>query len=200
MSKTMATRGREGLNRSSLNRPKVAIFIGGNMNVVELRSRLLYRPETGKFFWIKTTKYHPEILGTEAGTIRIYKHNNKKYRWVKIDSHAYPAHRLAWFYFYGEWPKGMIDHKDGNSLNNKIVNLNDATSFMNTQNHKVIIKKSGLPTGVRMLGKKFQARIRFNNIKKHLGIHDTAEKALNAYTEARKKFHYCPNSKGGVMC
>lgn len=32
MSKTMATRGREGLNRSSLNRSKVAIFIGGDMN------------------------------------------------------------------------------------------------------------------------------------------------------------------------
>ena len=200
MSKTMAGVGCEGLNRSSLNHPKPVIFIGGDMVAIELKSRLLYNPETGKFFWIKTTKYHPEILGKEAGTVRIYKHNNKKYRWIKIDSCAYPAHRIAWFYFYGEWPKGIIDHKDGNSLNNKIVNLNDVTSYMNTQNHKVNIKKSGLPTGVRLSGKKFQARIRFNNIKKHLGTHATVEKALNAYTKARKKFHYCPNKKGGVVC
>jgi hypothetical protein len=39
MSKNAATVGREGLSRSSFNRPKVAVFIGGNMRVKELSGK-----------------------------------------------------------------------------------------------------------------------------------------------------------------
>lgn len=34
-------------------------------------------------------------------------------------------HRMVWFWVYGKWPKGQIDHVDENPLNNRIENLRD---------------------------------------------------------------------------
>lgn len=34
-------------------------------------------------------------------------------------------HRMVWFWFYGKWPHGQIDHVDENPRNNRIENLRD---------------------------------------------------------------------------
>lgn len=58
-------------------------------------------------------------------------------------------HRLAWKLYYGSYPKGMIDHIDGNGLNNRIDNLRDVSSRDNMRNKAMYKKnKSGI-TGVR---------------------------------------------------
>ena len=44
------------------------------------------------------------------------------------------AHRLAWRLHYGEWPTGLIDHRDLDKQNNRISNLRPATYSQNEQN------------------------------------------------------------------
>lgn len=43
------------------------------------------------------------------------------------------THRLAWRLYYGEWPKGEINHKNGIKYDNRIDNLEDITHKENMQ-------------------------------------------------------------------
>lgn len=56
--------------------------------------------------------------------------------------------------------------------------------------------KSGLPTGVRKMNGKYQARITVFKEVIHLGSYLTVNEAEKAYKKARLKYHYCPAMKG----
>ncbi|MDD0156969.1 HNH endonuclease signature motif containing protein, partial [Shigella flexneri] len=67
-------------------------------------------------------------VGKVAGTI------SYGYNAINIDGVRYFAHRLAWLYVYGEWPKQEIDHIDRNRRNNAISNLRDVSRVVNALN------------------------------------------------------------------
>ena len=46
------------------------------------------------------------------------------------------AHRVAWAIYYGVWPTGMIDHINGDGLDNRICNLRDVTHKENARNSR----------------------------------------------------------------
>jgi len=123
----------------------------------------------------------------------IYSSINKDgYNRVVIDKKEYRAHRIIWEMFNGPVPEGMIiDHIDGDKLNNRIENLRVCTHVLNS-NNRVFKKTSNLPVGVRKHRGCFEARIRFNNKEIYLGRFKTAEEAGNAYstksTELRSSF------------
>lgn len=77
-----------------------------------LRELLYYVPKEGIFYSMKTNK---QIGST--------KNSRVPYILVGIDGKQYYGHRLAWLYMTGEEPKDIVDHKDGNGLNNKWENL-----------------------------------------------------------------------------
>ena len=79
-----------------------------------------------------------------------------------------------------------IDHINGNSLDDRAINLREATITQNAWNHKGRSKSSGLPMGIRKLGEKYQARIAVNKKTIYLGMHATAEAALSVYLQARR--------------
>lgn len=109
-----------------------------------------------------------------------------------IKKHAYKimGHRYAWFLHYGELPKNVIDHIDGNSSNNKIENLRDVTHQQNTFNRK---KAKGYSQNKHT--KNFEVRIRYNNVKYYLGCFKSEEDARNAYLEAKNIYHIIPTSQ-----
>src|SRR5574337_1093125 len=90
----------------------------------KLKELLEYNPVSGDFYW-KVNRGNARA-GDKAGTIKVVKD-----AWscisIMVSGKHYLAHRLAWFYIYGEWPDTDIDHKDGNSLNNAFLNLRLAT-------------------------------------------------------------------------
>ncbi len=45
------------------------------------------------------------------------------------------VHRVIWALYYGKWPKDILDHKDGDRGNNRIVNLTVTTDLENTKNN-----------------------------------------------------------------
>lgn len=106
---------------------------------------------------------------------------------IKVHGKNYMAHRLAWLYVYGSFPAEEIDHINGNSTDNRISNLREASRKQNNENRALRSdSKSGFQ-GVsfnKSFGK-FQSRIMHNKKSISLGLFSTAEQASQAYQAAR---------------
>jgi len=149
-----------------------------------LKELLHYDEETGIF--TRKTKIGRYKLGSISGA----KHN-KGYVQIMIDGENYLAHRLAWFYVYGEFPKNQIDHINRIKTDNRIENLRQATSSQNGANKNKQINNSTGYTGVTFdkNRSKWMARIWVNNKVIHLGRFSSPIEANSAYVEASKIHH-----------
>lgn len=103
-------------------------------------------------------------------------------------------HRLvALAFIYNDQPefKTMVDHKDGNKLNNNVSNLRWSTSSQNSQNMSKPQNTSSRWKGVHWNKhkEKWQARITYDGTLKHLGyFHNEAEAARKYDEHAKEKF------------
>lgn len=153
-----------------------------------LKSILEYNQDTGEFFWINP-KRSWVAPGTKAGSVEV-----KGYVVININGGLYKAHRLAWLYVYGEWPKNQLDHIDRNKQNNRIGNLRQATNGQNQQNTpkyrtKALVKSKYKGVSWREQSKKWQVEIQVNKKRYNLGMFVCEEDAAIAYLEAKKKLH-----------
>ena len=94
----------------------------------ELKELMHYDPAAGQFVRLKA-RFHPQRIGQIAGCVN--KHPRRGYVVIKIHGKSYEAHRLAWLYMTGEWPKSQIDHRDEDKTNNRWDNLREATHTQN---------------------------------------------------------------------
>ena len=117
---------------------------------------------------------------------------DRKYYMVDLDGRSYRLHRLVWIYHYGDIPdKMLVDHIDGNRLNNHIENLRLATNSQNLRNSKISsINTSGIK-GVSWSKQmnKWTARIRVDGKRKFIGLFHTIEEAEAAIVAARNNLH-----------
>lgn len=146
--------------------------------------RIHYCPETGVFIWVKPGR--GVQVGAVAGT-----RSSDGYWQIKLGRKAYRAHRLAWFLSQGVWPDGLIDHRNGNPLDNRLVNLRVVTHGMNMQNKRVAMvnnKSSGL-LGVtwNVQHEKWQATVMASKKRHFLGYFDCPEVAHAVYLEAKRR-------------
>lgn len=149
----------------------------------QLHELLKYDPETGHF-----TRLTGRHVGKIAGYQKEPSPGDKPYWAIQIGSRAYQAHRLAWLYMTGEWPKALTDHKDGDSLNNRWLNLREADFSTNTQNScRRSDNRSGLKGVNYTAARGWKARISLHGRRIHLGRFPTAEAAHAAYKEAAEK-------------
>ena len=148
-----------------------------------LHQVLDYNKETGVFVWKHRDK-HKEKLGKVATTSLMY-----CYLGVSLDGVKYPAHRLAFFYVHGYWPK-IVDHINGDKLDNRIENLRNVDEFINTQNiHKARKNNKNNLLGVYVFEGRYKSCIRVNKKSLHLGTFDSKELAHEAYLQAKRKYH-----------
>ena len=149
-----------------------------------LRSILNYDPETGIFTW-KASVANSVKVGDVAG----YSNGNGYLR-LRLQSRLYQAHRLAWLYVYGEWPKLDIDHINRNRSDNRISNLREVTNKQNMQNKsKRSDNTSGHPGVVwYKRSAKWQAQIMHNYKTIHLGYFTDREDAIAARKAAEKLY------------
>jgi hypothetical protein len=94
---------------------------------------------------------------------------------------------VIWFLIRGESPTKMIDHIDGNKLNNRIENLRLVSQRENCMNQK--IHRNGRLVGATFHKNsgKWRSDIKINNKQLWLGIFKTPQLAHEAYMEKLKE-------------
>lgn len=145
-----------------------------------VKELLDYNAETGVFYW-RGDRGGRQFTGKPAGC----KLPNG-YIEICIEGWRIKAHRLAWLYHHGEFPKHVIDHINGKRDDNRIVNLRDVTFAANLQNQSAISENNA--TGIRGVSRvrnKYRVELQANGKRYHVGMFTTLEDAAKAY-EAKK--------------
>lgn len=120
---------------------------------------------------------------------------NRGYCAVKLckdgKNKTFKVHQLVAMTFLKHIPDGtnkvVVDHKDGNPLNNRLDNLQLISQRENLSKERTT--KSGLPVGVyfRKDKNKYQAQIHINGKQIYLGLFNTPEEASEVYQSKLKK-------------
>ena len=144
-----------------------------------LKFLLVYDPADGQFRWRLPRSGQPRP-GSVAGCLA-----PDGYIKLRVDGVTYQAHRLAWLYMTGDWPKYEIDHADLNRSNNKWGNLRAAThqqNMINVGTKRRKLKYDGhLKCVYPTKNGNWISHIVLNGKAKHLGTFSTKEEAYQAY-------------------
>lgn len=167
----------------------------GNITQDFLKKHLHYCPDTGVFTWVKSTTKRPRI-GAIAGTL-----TKKGYISIGLEKRRYLAHRLAWLYVYGTFPKDQIDHINRIKTDNRIENLRECSNHENHQNKINPIRPDHL-TGTCYFKRtgKWVAYIDHKGKRIHLGYYMTQEEAHKEYLKAKKAYHTFNPTVGEALC
>lgn len=144
----------------------------------------LFDYKEGKLFW-KVSNTNKIKIGDQAGYIT--KHG---YRKIYVENKQHYEHRLIFMYHNGFLPK-LIDHIDGNKLNNNLSNLRIASHSQNMMNTK--IKKTNT-SGIKGVcwdksRNKWFVRITVQNKTINIGRFDDLELSELVANESRNKYH-----------
>jgi len=109
---------------------------------------------------------------------------------VRVDKDLYLVHRVIWVLFYGQQPKGQVDHINGDPKDNSILNLRDTTPTVNSRNTKMKSNNKSGVSGVfwRPCRSKFIVSIYANGKSNALGSYDNLLDAACARFSANNKY------------
>ncbi|MBA1156933.1 HNH endonuclease [Microvirga mediterraneensis] len=158
-------------------------------SVDALKRALEYFPDTGVIVWRRREDRGKDWNAHYAGKIAGCNSGNG-YLQIRFEGKGYRYHRVAWALHHGEDPgDSLIDHADGNPLNNCISNLRLASRSDNQRNCKA--QSAKWPKGVKFdhSRQKFKAHIRVNGRRFESRRYDTPEQAHEAYKAMALKYH-----------
>lgn len=98
---------------------------------------------------------------------------------LKIKGVQYKAHRIAWFLYYGEFPKNNIDHINHVRDDNRIKNLRDVTQKVNNRNNTKKINKDTGEIGISLDKTKGLKKKYVVSYEKKIHRFYTIEEAIN---------------------
>ena len=149
-----------------------------NIDITQLREAFTYDPNSGDLVRKST--------GRPSKGLDAYGYIQLGYR-----KKMYKAHRLIWAIVYGEFPKGQIDHINGNRSDNLLCNLRVVTQQQNLYNKQIHKNNSSGFTGVCWNKKcsKWQSSISVKGSNIYLGVFDCPEEAHLAYIKAKFIHH-----------
>ena len=146
---------------------------------------LRYDPDTGEFTWTDACLSKGKA-GKRAGRL-----SDIGYWMIRVGGKEHLAHRLAWLWMNGEFPKAHIDHDNRVRSDNRWANLRLATREQNGANRGVGKNNTSGFKGVNFVKErgKWRSRIFVNRREKHLGYFDSSDEAVAAYADAARKYH-----------
>lgn len=146
-----------------------------------LQELLDYEPSTGIFRWkvCRSRATYPGMIAGSRAAARLKNGQTYTSIQIKVCDKLYRAHRLAWFYFHGEWPEVEIDHINGDSTDNRISNLRLVTRKQNSENRKLNKNNVSGYRGVDWYKptQKWKARLQHNKKQIHVGYFDCPHEA-----------------------
>ena len=97
----------------------------------------------------------------------------------------FKVHQIIFYMHTGIEPLQVIDHHDGDKLNNRFDNLRLTTEVCNNRNHKMQRNNKSGYVGVSWYNRvnKWCAQIKIDGKHKHIGYYDTKEEAYQARLE-----------------
>jgi len=134
----------------------------------------------------KAKMWNVKFAGEKAGGERL------GYIGVSINNRIYMAHRLAWLYVYGCWPKQQLDHINRDGTDNKISNLRDVTRRENNLNVGLDNRNTSGVSGVIFdkSRRKWSAKITINYKVTTLGRFDDMDDAIKARRKAEREMGF----------
>ncbi|EFH4017810.1 HNH endonuclease [Escherichia coli] len=148
-----------------------------------LRSLFLYDPVTGRLC------HKANRCRVKAGSYADSTRRADGYHQValRLDGKQYQlkAHRVAWILEHGAIPDGLqVDHINGIRDDNRLCNLRLVTQRENDQNRR---KARGY--GWNKGCSKWEAYIRVDGVRHHLGLFTSEAAARAAYLKAKARYH-----------
>jgi hypothetical protein len=171
-------------------------------DVMNLNDLLRYEPETGKLFWKRRPITMFAFDSERHSGKRIYSAQracniwNTRYadkealttlnNWGclhgSIHKQSMLAHRVIWELVTGKPPREEIDHINGNKIDNRLVNLREATPSLNSSNRGIAINNKSGEIGIfwNAIRERWRAQITQNGKQQFLGEFKTKEEAIRA--------------------
>ncbi len=153
-----------------------------------LKDILYYNKDSGVFTW-KKSKSCKIKKGDISGSVK--KHG---YIEIGINKKTYLAHRLAWLYEYGNFPKN-IDHINQIKTDNRISNLRQVTQTENNKNKSIMKNNTSGQCGVvwHKKSSKWQSQIVVNKKNIYLGLFKKYSDAVDARKNAEVVYGFHKN-------
>jgi hypothetical protein len=151
-----------------------------------LREHLDYNPVTGDITIKKRWhKRHAVIVGKKLGTL------THGYLRTEIYEGSFFIHRLAYAIYHGVAPEDgdIVDHINGNPLDNRIENLRLTSHSGNSFNRQLTVKNTSGHRGVsyRKDTGRWVAYVSVGQKRVHLGSYDYKEDAITARLNAEQE-------------
>lgn len=162
-----------------------------------LNELLRYDPDSGLLYWLARAPIH--FADTErrssarnaawwngrfAGKRACKPDGHRGYLRVSIFGEEYPAHRIVWAMQTGAWPRGGLDHADGDKTNNRLHNLREATTSENNRNRASFGRSAFRGVSWRTSQSCWIAAIKADGKVTFLGTFNNEEDAARAYDKA----------------
>lgn len=169
----------------------------------QLKSLVHYDPDTGIFTWLQkpvngtgrnnSAKWNKRYAGSRVGSIG--KHCNKRYYSAGIMGKKMYLHRLAWLYITGNHPEDVIDHINGDTLDNRFENLRSTSKSQNQKNSQLDHRNKTGISGVWFCNrlKKYICYITSFNKRKYLGSYADFDEAVKVRRKAELEHNFHPN-------
>lgn len=154
----------------------------GAVTAQDARERFRYDDASGDLFWRIKTGRNVKI-GARAFTI------TKGRKTVRIGGVRLPQSHVVWLHQKGALPLDELDHRDRDSLNDRIDNLREASTAKNCMNQGVRANNRLGIKGVTRHKSGFWSRISADGVRYQLGVYPTAEMAGAAYRIAAAAMH-----------
>jgi hypothetical protein len=161
-----------------------------------------YNPRTGALSWKQRPPRHFSSVvqhrsvntrwaGKPAGKIAD-NGSGSAYVFVRVGSYGvFLAHRIVWKLIYGVEPPELVDHRDGDGLNNRKRNLREGSVSSNSCNSKVRADNTSSVKGVSFskAANKWQAYVNLHGKRYYLGVHELMADAEKAVAIKRQQLH-----------
>ena len=145
----------------------------------------LFDYRDGELYWKVKSAWRIKV-GDVAG----FASKNSRYRSVHIKNKTYLVHRVVYLYHHGNLPE-FLDHANGDSFDNRIENLREATKAENNRNAKTRKDNTSGHKGVswHKRTKKWMVRVRISGKYEYIGSYSCLELAGLVSQEVRDLYY-----------